>query len=230
MWPPGAYKTAGRELLPRVGFGTENFFRSASDHILSAVQSWRGTGIWPGRTGPVPDVLYSAAGNSADEHWFNRGIIGWDFEVGADVYDPATKRFQAVGFQPEFAEGHQEAMEFASGQIAILEVAKAFADDRERPGSDLKVTGRTGTSTTFTFEVDEPANVYYTLDGSRPTLSSPKLAAAGMREGAQRITVEKTTEVRWFAVDIAGNVEKNYKPEGNGNNYRKEKVEVRGTR
>ncbi|MFG1754050.1 chitobiase/beta-hexosaminidase C-terminal domain-containing protein [Streptosporangium sandarakinum] len=230
MWPPGAYKTAGRELLPRVGFGTENFFRSASDHILSAVQSWRGTGIWPGRTGPVPDVLYSAAGNSADEHWFNRGIIGWDFEVGADVYDPATKRFQAVGFQSEFAEGHQEAMEFASGQIAILEVAKAFADDRERPGSDLKVTGRTGTSTTFTFEVDEPANVYYTLDGSRPTLSSPKLAAAGMREGAQRITVEKTTEVRWFAVDIAGNVEKNYKPEGNGNNYRKEKVEVRGTR
>ncbi|MFF0248491.1 M14 family zinc carboxypeptidase [Streptosporangium sandarakinum] len=230
MWPPGAYKTAGRELLPRVDFGTENFFWSASDHILSAVQSWRGTGIWPGRTGPVPDVLYSAAGNSADEHWFSRGIIGWDFEVGADVYDPATKRFQAVGFQPEFAEGHQEAMEFASGQIAILEVAKAFADDRERPGSDLKVTDRTGTSTTFTFEVDEPANVYYTLDGSRPTLNSPKLAAAGMREGAQRITVEKTTEVRWFAVDIAGNVEKNYKPEGNGNNHRKEKVEVRGTR
>ena len=118
MWPPGAYKAAGRELLPRVDFGTENYFWDASGHILSAVQSYRGTAIWPGRTGPVPDVLYSAAGNSADEHWFNRGIIGWDFEVGADLYNPATKQFEAVGFQPPFAEGHEEAMEFANGQIA----------------------------------------------------------------------------------------------------------------
>ncbi|MFJ2030223.1 M14 family zinc carboxypeptidase [Streptosporangium sp. NPDC087985] len=230
MWPPGAYKTAGRELLPRVDFGTENFFWTASDHILSAVQSWRGTGIWPGRTGPVPDVLYSAAGNSADEHWFNRGIIGWDFEVGADIYNPKTNRFEAVGFQPPFAEGHEEAMEFASGQIGILEVARAFAEDSQRPESDLKVTGRTDTSTTFTFTTNEPANVYYTLDGSRPTLNSAKLTAAGMRENAQQITLDKTAEVHWFAVDIAGNVEKNYKPDGNGKNYRKETVEVRKLR
>ena len=78
-------------------------------------------------------MLYSAAGNSADEHWYNRGIIGWDFEVGADVYNPETKRFQAVGFQPAFAEGHEEAMEFAAGQIGILEVASAFADDKKQP-------------------------------------------------------------------------------------------------
>ncbi|MEV4379266.1 M14 family metallopeptidase [Streptosporangium sp. NPDC049644] len=226
MWPPGAYKAAGRELLPRVDYGTENFFWKASDHILSAVQSWRGTAIWPGRTGPVPDVLYSAAGNSADEHWFNRGIIGWDFEVGADVYNPETKRFQAVGFQPPFEEGHEEAMEFAAGQIGILEVARSFSGDKKQPKSELSVTGQTGTSATFTFKTDEPANVYYTLDGSRPTLGSTKLAAAGMRESAQQITIDKTTEIRWFAVDIAGNVENNYKPDGNGKNYRKEKVKV----
>jgi Zinc carboxypeptidase/Chitobiase/beta-hexosaminidase C-terminal domain len=229
MWPPGAYKAAGRELLPRADFGTENFFWNASSHILSAVQDWRGTAIWPGQTGPVPDVLYSAAGNSADEHWFNRGIIGWDFEVGADVYDPATKRFQAVGFQPDFAEGHQEAMEFANGQIAILEVARAYGDDRNDPRSKLKVTAKTGTTTTFTFETDEPANVYYTLDGSRPTLSSPKLTEAGMREGAQQFTVDTTTEVHWFSVDIAGTVERNYKPDGNGDNYNTAKVEVGGS-
>ncbi|GII82240.1 hypothetical protein Ssi03_02300 [Sphaerisporangium siamense] len=227
MWPPGAYKAQGRETLPRVDFGTEEYFWKSSGHILSAVQSWRGTAIWPGRTGPVPDVLYSAAGNSADEHWYNRGIIGWDFEVGADVYNQTTKQFEPVGFQPPFAEGHEEAMEFSSGQIAILEVARAYARDEERPESDLKVTGRTGASATFTFTLDEPANVYYTLDGSRPTLNSPKLAAAGVREGAQQITVGKTTEVHWFAVDIAGNVERGYKPDGHGNNYRKERVVVR---
>jgi hypothetical protein len=230
MWPPGAYKAAGRELLPRADLGTEEYFWNASGHILSAVQAWRGTAIWPGRTGPVPDVLYSAAGNSADEHWFNRGIIGWDFEVGADLYNQTTKRFEAVGFQPPFAEGHEEAMEFSSGQIAILEVARAFADDKERPESDLKVTGRTDTSTTFTFTLDEPANVYYTLDGGRPTLSSPKLTAAGMREGPQQLTVDKTTEVHWFSVDIAGNVERNYRPDGHGDNYRRERVEVREVR
>ncbi|WP_406316191.1 M14 family metallopeptidase [Streptosporangium sp. NBC_01639] len=230
MWPPGAYKAAGRELLPRVDFGTENFFWDASGHILSAVQSWRGTAIWPGRTGPVPDVLYSAAGNSADEHWYNRGIMGWDFEVGADLYDPATKQFQPVGFQPPFAEGHEEAMEFAAGQIGILETARAFAGDKKDPDSKLKVTGRAEGSTTFTFAIDEPANVYYTLDGSRPTLSSAKLTSSGMREGTQQITLDRTTEVHWFAVDIAGNVERNYRPDGNGGNYRKERVEVRKAR
>jgi hypothetical protein len=230
MWPPGAYKAAGRELLPRVDFGTENFFWDASGHILSAVQSYRGTAIWPGRTGPVPDVLYSAAGNSADEHWYNRGIMGWDFEVGADLYNPTTKQFQAVGFQPEFAEGHEEAMEFASGQIGILETALAFSGDDKAPKSKLEVTGRTDTSATFTFSINEPANVYYTLDGSRPTRNSPKLVSSGMREGTQQLTINKTTQVRWFSVDIAGNVENNYKPDGKNNNYRQEKVEVRKVR
>ncbi|MEU8193675.1 M14 family zinc carboxypeptidase [Microbispora amethystogenes] len=230
MWPPGAYKTAGRETLPRADFGTESFFWNASSHILSAVQGWRGTAIWPGRTGPVVDVLYSAAGNSADEHWYNRGIIGWDFEVGADVYDQAAKQYRAVGFQPPFEEGHEEAMEFSNGQIAILEVAREYGEDTHKPDSRLKELAKDDTSATFTFTTDEPANVYYTIDGSRPTLSSPKLAAAGMREGAQRITVNQTTEVHWFAVDIAGNVEKNYKPDGNGGNYNKETVKVRGKR
>ncbi|WP_169947980.1 M14 family metallopeptidase [Microbispora sp. H11081] len=226
MWPPGAYKTAGRETLPRTDLGTEEYFWNASNHILSAVQGWRGTAIWPGRTGPVVDVLYSAAGNSADEFWYNKGIIGWDFEVGADIYDQATKQYRAVGFQPPFEEGHEEAMEFSNGQIGILEVARAYDKDKQRPGSKLVVTDKSAGSATFTFSVDEPANVYYTLDGSRPTLTSPKLTSAGMREGAAKITVDKTTEVHWFAMDLAGNIEKNYKPDGNGKNYNKQTIQL----
>ncbi|MFD0855895.1 M14 family zinc carboxypeptidase, partial [Actinomadura adrarensis] len=224
MWPPGAYKQAGRESLPYPDLGTETYFWAASNHILSKVQDWRGTAIWPGRTGPVTDVLYSAAGNSADEHWYNRGIIGWDFEVGADIYNPETGRFSAVGFQPPFAEGHQEAMEFANGKIAILEVALAYAKDRTPPRSTLAVTGRDGTGTKFTFQHSEPATIYYTLDGSRPTLGSRKLQISGMREQAETITITRTTEVKWFAVDIAGNVENRYRPDGNGHNYRRQIV------
>ncbi|MEV0154910.1 M14 family zinc carboxypeptidase [Micromonospora sp. NPDC050686] len=226
MWPPGAYKTAGREVLPRVDQGTEAYFWTSSDYILSRVQEYRGTAIWPGRTGPVTDVLYSAAGNSADEHWYNRGIIGWDFEVGADIYNPTTKRFTAVGFQPPFAEGHEEAMEFANGNIAILEVARAYATDKIQPTSTVQIVKQEPGATTFTFSTSEPANVYYTTDGSRPTYDSPKLALAGMREGNQTITVNGSTTVNWFSIDIAGNVESNYKPDGNGKNYNKQKITV----
>jgi Zinc carboxypeptidase/Chitobiase/beta-hexosaminidase C-terminal domain len=226
MWPPGAYKLQNRETLPPVDLGTETYFWAASDHILNAVQQWRGTAIWPGRTGPVTDVLYSAAGNSADEAWYNRGIIGWDFEVGADKYNAQTGEFEEVGFQPDFAEGHEEAMEFANGQIGILEVALAYSRDKRTPRSGLSVTDRGAGSATFTFKVSEPATVYYTLDGSRPTLHSPKLEAAGLREGPEKITVNKTTDVKWFSVDIAGNVENHYKPDGRHRGYRDEVVRV----
>ncbi|MFI6328544.1 M14 family zinc carboxypeptidase [Micromonospora chersina] len=226
MWPPGAYKAEGREVLPRVDQGTEAYFWTSSDYILSRVQEYRGTAIWPGRTGPVTDVLYSAAGNSADEHWYNRGIIGWDFEVGADIYNPATGRFSAVGFQPPFAEGHEEAMEFANGNIAILEVARAYATDKIQPKTSLKIVKQEAGATAFTFSTSEPANVYYTLDGSRPTYSSAKLALAGMREGVQNITVNSDTTVNWFSIDIAGNVEGNYKPDGEGKNFNEQRVAV----
>jgi len=226
MWPPGAYKLEGRQTLPPVDLGTEAYFWAASDHILSAVQQSRGTAIWPGRTGPVTDVLYSAAGNSADEHWYNRGIIGWDFEVGADKYNPQTGQYEEVGFQPDFAEGHDEAMEFANGQIGILEVALAYENDKKAPRSTLSITAHDAASTRFTFGVNEPATVYYTLDGSTPTLNSPKLKSAGLREGPESITVDKTTEVKWFSVDIAGNIERNYKPDGTDRRYRHQVVTV----
>ena len=226
MWPPGAYKAANRETLPPVELGTEEFFWAASDHILAAVKDWRGTAIWPGQTGPVTDVLYSAAGNSADELWYNHGIIGWDFEVGADIWNPTTKRFDPVGFQPPFAEGHQEAMEFANGQIGILEVALAHETDTKPPTSTLVVEERQPGSTEFTFTTSEPATVYYTLDGSRPDLGSPKLTPSGLREGAGSVTVTGSTEVRWFSTDIAGNTEARYQPDGNGQNYRRQAVTV----
>lgn len=226
MWPPGAYKAAGRELLPPVDLGTEAYFWASSDHILSAVQQSRGTAIWPGRTGPVTDVLYSAAGNSADEDWYNRGIIGWDFEVGADKYDPRTGQYEEVGFQPDFSEGHDEAMEFANGQIGILEVALAYENDKKDPASTLSITGHDDSSTKFTFTTSEPATVYYTLDGSTPTLKSPKLKSAGLREGPESITLTKTTEVKWFSVDIAGNIERGYKPDGTDTKYRHQVVTV----
>ncbi|HEX6196092.1 MAG TPA: M14 family zinc carboxypeptidase [Jiangellaceae bacterium] len=222
MWPPGAYIADGRIPLPRPTVGEEDYFWASSSHILSAVHSWRGTAVWPGRTGPVIDVLYSAAGNSADEHWYNKGIFGWDFEVGADLWDPAEGDWDAVGFQPPFEEGFHEAMEFASGLIGLFEVAAAYGKDTTPPKTILELT-----DDGVTFDTSEPVTIHYTLDGSRPDYESAMVSSAGLREGEAAIELTSgTTTVHWFSVDVAGNTEARYDPNGNANNYRKQTVTV----
>ena len=91
MWPPGAY-TPARVPLPYPPYGTLNFFDQTGKPVLDGIKSHRGTAILPQQTGPVIDVLYSAAGNSADEAYYSNGIIGFDFEIGATSYyiDPAS--------------------------------------------------------------------------------------------------------------------------------------------
>ncbi|WP_433510716.1 M14 family zinc carboxypeptidase [Nonomuraea sp. CA-143628] len=128
MWPPGAYKLDGRVTLPRPTPRQEAYFLRSARTIEQAIAAERGTVTWPQQTGPVTDVLYSAAGNSADELWYDHGVFGWDFEVGSDLWNPTTRMWEGVGFQPPFSEGHAEAMEFASGLISLIGVA---ADYRE---------------------------------------------------------------------------------------------------
>ena len=81
MWPPGSY-TPARVPLPYPPYGTLNFFDQTGKTVLDGIKSHRGTAILPQQTGPVIDVLYSAAGNSADEAYYSNGIIGYDFEIG----------------------------------------------------------------------------------------------------------------------------------------------------
>ena len=73
------------------------------------------------------DVLYSAAGNSADELYYEQGIFAWDFEIGSDVWNPATGRFESVGFQPPFPEAHAESQEYADALTELLRVASDYA-------------------------------------------------------------------------------------------------------
>ena len=69
---------------PSPNIGIEGYFWQAADTTLKRIKEYRGTVIDPQTTGPVADVLYSAAGNSADDYWYRRGIIAYSFEVGAD--------------------------------------------------------------------------------------------------------------------------------------------------
>jgi hypothetical protein len=212
MWPPGAYIASGRVTLPAPNIGVEKYFWEASDRVLNRVKEERGTAIQPGQTGAVVDVLYSAAGNTADDEYYNYGILGWDFEVGADIYNPNTGRWSDPGFQPNFGtEGNFEAMEFASGNYGLLEVVLDYALDTAAPVANIVPDG--GASQTpieATFEYgNEPSVIYYTLDGSDPTLDSTKWEAQGPRQPGQVFLFEEADSpvvLKWLAQDIKGNV------------------------
>ncbi|MFI7644817.1 M14 family metallopeptidase [Micromonospora sp. NPDC049460] len=208
MWSPGAYALPDRVSAPRPTLAEESAFWGASSRILAAIKRHRNMAVTPARTGPISDVLYSAAGNSGDMLWYKYGIYAWNFEVG-------------TSFQPEWDEAHDETMEFANGLVELMRVARDFAKDNSRPRSTLTVApSSTPGMVTVTFSTSEPAAVFYTLDRAAPTYASILYGSAGVREGGETLTVPAGTTVHWFSVDSAGNVENNYRPDGNGTNYR----------
>jgi hypothetical protein len=126
MWPPGAYAMPGRVTLPRPSAEEAAMFQASAKRIVGAIAAHRGTVTWPSRTGPVADVLYSAAGNSADQLYYELGIFAWDFEVGNDRWNAETGQWEGVGFQPPFPEAHAESQEYADGLVELLRVARNF--------------------------------------------------------------------------------------------------------
>jgi hypothetical protein len=209
MWSPGAYILDGRISAPRPTLGQESFFWGASSRILTAIKRHRNMAVTPARTGPISDVLYSAAGNSGDMLWYKYRIYAWNFEVGTE-------------FQPDWAEAHDETMEFANGLVELMRVARDFDKDQTRPETALSVSpSSTPGMVNVTFDVSEPAAVFYTLDKGTPTYNSILYASAGIREGAETLSVPAGTTIQWFSVDAAGNVENNYTPDGSARNFRK---------
>ncbi len=211
MWSPGAYILSGRVTLPAPNIGVEAYFFAGADLVLNRIKEERNTVILPERTGPIADVLYSAAGNSADDHWYRKDIIAYSFEAGADRFtSTSTGTSQsAVGFQPNYAtEGRFEAMEFASGNYGLLETALHYAFDTTPPEAAIVPNGgaaQTPLRATFQY-VNEPAVIYYTLDGSTPTLASTTWEAQGPRRPGQVFLFDETTTIKWIAKDIKGNV------------------------
>ncbi|RKT78223.1 zinc carboxypeptidase [Terracoccus luteus] len=129
MWPPGAYSLPGRITLPRPDAEQSAAFLASAKRIVGAISTTRGTVTWPSNTGPVADVLYSAAGNSADQLYYEFGIYAWDFEVGNDLWNATTQQWEGVGFQPPYDEAHAESQEYAAGLVELVRVARDDAAD-----------------------------------------------------------------------------------------------------
>ena len=222
MWSPGTYIVPGRISLPRPTLGEESFFWYASDRILQAIKTSRGLAVTPGRTGPIVDVLYSAAGNSGDRLWYANNFYAWNFEVG-------------TSFQPSWPEAHAETLEFSNGLIELINVALDFSKDNTVPKSWLADTdGNQLRNPNFDgqanvrFANSEPATIYYTLDGSRPDYGSQQYATSGLREAPAVLSFNEDSVINWFAEDAAGNISKNFRPDDpNSNSFYSQRIVIR---
>jgi hypothetical protein len=260
MWPPGSYTNVGRVTLPYASAGINQFFDQTAATTLERIQSYRHTTVLPSRTGPVADVLYSAAGNSADEAYYNnqdrsdgtKGIIGYDFEIGVDRFlstsatctNPGTVQTNCLteaGFQPCYSavgtgggtgscpssgslvnEGHDESQEFANGNIGLLTAALGYENDHTPPTVTANFAPNPDGSIALTFNQSEPADIYYTLDGSTPTTASAHYQPSGPRQRQQPVQLPAGSHVdlKFIAYDIknqtSGVQEQLFQTQGSG--------------
>jgi hypothetical protein len=236
FWQPGAYIADGRITTPRPPLGDEAFYWQSAARILSQVKAHRETVVTPENVGGSSDVLYSSAGNVREDLYHTYGIYAYGWEVGGSVYNPATGNWQGGSFQPDWvgnpalASGHAETLEYANGLMEMFRVAADWGQDKKKPTSELVPGGgKYSGPVDVRFETSEPATIYYTTDGSRPTLESPRYAATEFREPGQVFHVTETTTFKWFSVDSAGNIEKGYDPTKNDkrNNYRTATITIK---
>jgi hypothetical protein len=237
FWQPGAYIANGRITTPRPPLGHESFYWQSASRILSQVRATnRQTVVTPENVGGSSDVLYSSAGNVREDMYFNYGIFAFGWEVGGSVYNTETGQFQDGSFQPDWVgspnliSGHGETLEYSNGIIEMFRIAADFGRDKAPATSKITPAARQYDSpTAVKFEVNEPATVYYTTDGTAPTVQSPRYKQTEFREGGEELWLDKTTTFKWFSVDAAGNVEPaGYDPNNpaTANNYRSETIKI----
>ena len=187
--------------------------------MLDGIKSHRGLAIRPQRTGPVIDVLYSAAGNSADEAYYTLGIIGYDFEIGdtttTSTRRRASRRPAAPAQQPPFGdstndcldnEGFHEAMEFSAGNYGLMQSALDYANDTTPPV--VTATGRDFANVTQDVRFTSNEAVLDLLHDRRldPDDGLHRVEAEPRPRAAAADLDRQTSTLKWIAHDFRGNL------------------------
>ena len=187
--------------------------------MLDGIKSHRGTAIRPQRTGPVIDVLYSAAGNSADEAYYTLGIIGYDFEIGDTTLQrhpatgaerPATRVSSRRSATPTQRLPRQRGLPRGDG---VLERQLRPAAVRARLRQRHDAAGRRRDRRTrvanvhaedVRFTSNEAASIYYTTDGSTPTTASTEWKPTRARALPLPVAIAARRTLKWIAHRLQG--------------------------
>lgn len=90
-----------------------------------------------------------------------------------------------------------------SGTSDLTRIITVINPDKSKPIVNINLKeGSYNKTQTLKLSLNEPGTIYYTLDGTQPTTSSKKYLAP--------ITISNTKTVKFFGVDIAGNVSNIY--------------------
>ena len=166
MWAPGAYKNDGfRTTSPAPNIGIEKYFFEAGENILGASRTRAARSSCRSARARSPTCSTRAAGNSADDAWYRKGIISYSFETGADrilntttgtrrprssassrasrASAPVAARAPARPTARSSNEGRDEALEFAAGNFGLVESAYAYGKDVTAADGDLDSDGVT---------------------------------------------------------------------------------------
>ena len=98
-------------------------------------------------------------------------------------------------------------MEYANGIMEMFRIASDFGKDKTAATSTLEARRTVGLAGRRAFDTNEPATIYYTTDGTAPTIQSTRYDQTEFREPGKTLWVEATTTFRWISVDAAGNLE-----------------------
>jgi hypothetical protein len=117
-------------------------------------------------------------------------------------------------------EGHDSTMEFTEGNYGLLQGALEYSQDVTPPETEIEYSAAqtAGDPIHFRFNwVDEPSVIYYTTDGSTPTVvdcenptgSTRCYGNQGPRRPGEVLTLSAlgAHTVKWMSVDIKGNQE-----------------------
>ena len=212
MWPPGAYKAAARRCRPPYGTENSSTRRRPRSERSTATAVRRS----PGATGPVRTSCTRPPVTAPTSH-YNRGIIGWDFEVGATEarggrHDriprlSAQVRPDANRRQPQPRQRGRSTRASSKPTATTRCCSPRSTTRATRPPRPPHGDRRDAVERSCGREVHDERGGLDLLhdDGSTPTTASTEWKPIRPRELPDPVEIGANTTLKWIAVDFKGN-------------------------